>query len=326
MSLNERIYRIDQLLSERRSVSVDELLEILQVSRATLKRDLALLRDGMNAPIIFDRELGGYRFDTNRKHIGPTYELPGLWFSANEIYALLTMYQLLSNLDVGGLLGHHIQPLQARLNVLFGTANDSSDEIRKRVKIEMIGVRHFRLEHFEALGSALLKRKRIRMIYHARGSDETSDREVSPQRLIYYRGNWYMDAWCHLKNALRSFSIDMIKQVTILEEIAEEIPDEELDAVLGAGYGIFAGRKVQWATLIFNSEAARWVSMEQWHPKQKGRFLDGGCYELKVPYSDSRELMMDVLRHGSRVKVTAPQDFADSIKQEINRMAESYQP
>ena len=61
MSINERIYQIDQLLNGRNFVTFEELLERLEISRATLKRDLAYMRDRLNAPIVFDREVGGYR-------------------------------------------------------------------------------------------------------------------------------------------------------------------------------------------------------------------------------------------------------------------------
>ena len=60
MSINERVYRIDQLLHERRSITFQELLERLGVSRATLKRDIAYMRDRLNAPIVYDKELTGY--------------------------------------------------------------------------------------------------------------------------------------------------------------------------------------------------------------------------------------------------------------------------
>ena len=114
MSGMGRIYQIDQILAERKFVPRQELQERLGVSWATLKRDLAYLKDRLNAPIIFDRDLGGYRFETESKRIGPQYELPGLWFSAEEIHALLTMQHLLSNLDTGGLLGPQTKPLLAQ--------------------------------------------------------------------------------------------------------------------------------------------------------------------------------------------------------------------
>lgn len=324
MSLNERIYKIDQLLAERRFVKTGELLEVLEVSRATLKRDLALMRDRMNAPIIFDKELGGYRLDKSINVSGRPYELPGLWFSANEIHALLTMHHLLTDLDAGGLLGSHIQALQSRLTALLSSANDPADEVQKRVKIKMVGVRQIQLDHFEAIGSALLKRKRIKIAHYARGTDQTTQREVSPQRLIYYQGNWYLDAWCHLRNDLRSFSVDAIRRVEILEKKDKEISEKKLDDVLGAGYGIFAGSKVQWATLLFSPEIARWVSTERWHPNQKSEFLEDGSYELKVPFSKDTELLMDILRYGSRVRVLAPKALVNRVRKEITLMGKTY--
>lgn len=320
MSMNERIYLIDQMLSERRVVTIDQFLEKLEVSRATLKRDLALMRDRMNAPIVFDKDLGGYRFDKGKDSQPVPYELPGLWFSAEEIHALLTMHHLLSSLDTGGLLGTHIKPLLSRLTALLSTADDPAEEVKKRVKIEMMNVRHVHLEYFEAVGSALLRRKQLSIDYYSRGTDQITQREISPQRLINYRGNWYLDAWCHLRNDLRSFAIDSIRRVEILEKKTKDVSEKTLDEVLGSGYGIFAGKNVQWATLLFSSKIARWVANECWHPKQKGYLLSNGSYELKIPYSKDTELLMDILKYGAGVKVIAPKELVKRVSGEIHAM------
>ena len=102
MDRTERLYKIDLILNERAGVPFQELQDRLEVSRATLKRDLAYMKERLNAPIVYDRFLGGYRYDRETKHVGDQFELPGLWFSAEEIHALLTMQHLLSNLDTGG--------------------------------------------------------------------------------------------------------------------------------------------------------------------------------------------------------------------------------
>jgi len=91
----ERIYKINTLLSNHRFVTRRELIDHLGISWSTLKRDLAHLRDRMNASIVFDHDLGGYRFDRDTPAVGPQFELPGLWFSAEEIHALLTMHLML---------------------------------------------------------------------------------------------------------------------------------------------------------------------------------------------------------------------------------------
>ena len=109
MDRTERFYRIDQLLSDQRSVTFARLQEELEVSPATLKRDIEYMRNRLHAPIVWDRDSRGYKFESKQK-IGRPYELPGLWFSPDEIHALLTMQHLLTNIDPGGLLSSHVQP------------------------------------------------------------------------------------------------------------------------------------------------------------------------------------------------------------------------
>ena len=78
MDRTARLYKIDQLLHERRVVSTAIFLEQLEISLATLKRDLDYMKDRLNAPIEWDRKLRGYRFieeatankDYNRRACG----------------------------------------------------------------------------------------------------------------------------------------------------------------------------------------------------------------------------------------------------------------
>jgi predicted DNA-binding transcriptional regulator YafY len=311
MDRTERFYKIDQLLSERRVVPFAALQSALEVSRATLKRDLLYLRDRLNAPIIWDRAARGYRYAgqvaPGRPRAGGQFELPGLWFNAQEIHALLTMQHLLANLDQAGLLGPHIRPLMARLNGLMGTADDTAEEVRKRVRIIGVAARKMDLAQFERVGSALLRRKRLFITYRARGSGEVSEREISPQRLVHYRENWHLDAWCHMRRGLRNFSLDAIERAEILEKPARDIVEKSLNKVLGAGYGIFSGTQVRWARLRFTSERARWVASEQWHPKQRGHVEPDGAYLLELPYADDRELLMDILKYGPDCEVLGPE-------------------
>ncbi|MEW5769974.1 MAG: WYL domain-containing protein [Pseudomonadota bacterium] len=312
MDRTERFHIIHTLLGSRQSVTFDELLERLEVSRATLKRDLQYLRDRLNAPIVWDPELRGYRFESARG-AGTPYELPGLWFSAGEIHALLTMQELLAGLDAGGLLGPHIEPLMARLTTLLDSGRQSAQEVRKRVKLIALGTRKTSLEHFSSVGAALLARQRLRIVFFTKGSGAQSEREVSPQRLVHYRGNWYLDAWCHLRDGLRSFAVDGIRAAEILPAPAVEVPAERLDRELGDGYGIFSGAATQWAHLKFTPERARWVALEEWHPRQRTSVLDDGSYLIELPYSDDRELIMDVLRHVPEVEVLGPDELREKV-------------
>jgi len=110
----------------------------------------------------------------------------------------------------------------------------------------------------------------------------------------------------------------------ILETKANDISANELDEELTSGYGIFSGKDVQWAVLKFTPERAKWVASEKWHPAQKSRFLEDGSYELKVPYSDNRELLMDIMKHGSHVKLLSPPELIFEFKTEIDNIEQQY--
>jgi predicted DNA-binding transcriptional regulator YafY len=322
MDRTERFYKIDRLLSERRCVPMDALIETLGTSKATVKRDLEYLKDRLHAPIVWDRALRGYRYDASEQGASG-YKLPGLWFSAAEIHALLTLQQLLANLG-DGLLKPHIQPLLARLEALLESRDATSDEVRKRIRILHMAARPTPLAHFETVASATLKRRRLRIRYRARSSGAESWREISPQRLVHYRDNWYLDAWCHVRNALRVFAVDAIGAAEMLERAAKAVSERRLDAELAGGYGIFAGKQLTWARLRFTPARARWVSVEQWHPQQRGWFEADGSWLLELPYSAEHELLMDILRHGPEVEVLSPPRLRTQVREQLEAAASRY--
>lgn len=316
----ERFHKILRLLDARRAVPRQAFLEELGISPATFKRDLEYLCDRLNAPIIWDRKLRGYRLDI--PHGAPRFQLPGVWFSADEAHALLVAHQLLARLEPG-LLFPYLEPLKLRIRALLG-ADHSLEQVQKRIRILALGSRPVAQRHFEMLSTGVLQRRRLRITYESRASGQLSEREISPQRLVHYRDNWYLDAWCHLRNGLRTFALDRIQKPVLLDDLAQEVLDEELDRELGAGYGIFAGTTTRNAMLRFSPFQARWVMKERWHPEQKGRLAKDGHYLLEIPYADDRELVMDVLRYGRDVEVLAPEELRKKVRAEHQAAAANY--
>ena len=316
----ERFYVIDQLLHDCRVVPRAAMLEKQEISLATFKRDLEYMRARFNAPVVWDRERGGYRYD-QAPRVGRKFELPGRWFSEREAFALATMRHLLAALDPGGLIGPQLAPLQARLDAILGLGEVSAAEIRKRIRIIPIASRAMALDHFSTVGAALVKRLRLQMSYRARSTNETSAREVSPQRLVHYRDNWYLDGWCHLRRGLRSFAVDSIVTAAMLDKPARDVADKTLDAWVDAGYGIFSGENVTWVRLRFSPERARWVATEAWHPRQRSSVDGEGRFVLELPYADDRELVQDILRHGGEVEVLGPPELRRRVRLEHQRAA-----
>jgi predicted DNA-binding transcriptional regulator YafY len=122
----------------------------------------------------------------------------------------------------------------------------------------------------------------------------------------------------------RSFSVDRIRRATVLDDDALDVADDKLDEHYASAYGIFGGKADKIAVLRFTPERARWVADEQWHPQQEGAWLPDGSYELRIPYRESRELVMDVMRQGAGVEVTAPAELRHEIAQQLQHSAAQY--
>lgn len=323
MDKYDRIFQLHRALAGRRTpASADDLQSRLECSRATLYRIIAFLRDRLGAPIEYDADQAGFIYAPTPD--GRPYELPGLWFSAAELQALVAFRQLLENLD-GGLLAEHLRPAAQRIEQLLRHGRLRLDEAPRRIRL-LGGLGRAPGAAFDEVAAAVLQRRRLRFAYRGRARDRETRRDVSPQRLAHYRDNWYLDAWDHGREALRTFAVDRIGNPEAGGEAARDIPDRELDDYYASAFGIFAGKANKEAHLLFSAERARWVADERWHPRQTGQFLTDGRYELRVPYRDPRELVMEILRHGPDVEVIAPASLREQVAGALAAALGRYRP
>ena len=324
MDRTERFYKIEMLIRSRGSVRFDTLLSELEVSPATLKRDLQYLRERLGAPIDYDPFSRGYRF-AQEQWRGVKHELPGVWLSEHELHALLTLHQMLEGLDEGELLGRHLAPMFERIHAMLGLDEKEARELQRRVKLISTARRRANTAQFEVVCSAVLQGRRLEIDYRKRSGGlgaALETRSLSPQRLVHYRHAWYLDAWCHKSEGLRRFALDAMQAARLQEAKAQRLSLKALEAELDRGYGIFAGGTEQWAELRFSPEAAAWVAQEEWHPAQEAVREADGSLLLRLPYVDATELLMDLLRHAGQVQVLAPRALKDAFAKRLREAVE----
>jgi predicted DNA-binding transcriptional regulator YafY len=317
----DHIYKLHHLLRRRRTpVSRADMMRELECSEPTVYRTLDTMRTHLHAPIETDKANGGYHY--SRDTTGDAYELPGLWFSASELQALLVFNAMLESLEPG-LLGEQLAPFRQRVAGLLEHRRLGLSAAMDRVRVLAMTARPAG-EHFRTVAGATLQRHRLRISYDGRERGNTTERDISPQRIAHYRDNWYVDAWCHSRKGLRSFAIDRIRHASGLDAAADDIEETKLNEHYASAYGIFAGKANKTAVLRFSAERARWVADERWHPQQAGQFLTDGSYELRIPYRDDRELLMDILRHGPEVIVIAPAALRETVSAQLRSALARY--
>jgi predicted DNA-binding transcriptional regulator YafY len=321
MSKVERLYHLHNILNQRRTpISRQDLMERLECSQATLYRLVGELRDFLGAPIEQDPDTRGFYYD--RSYEQP-FDLPGIWISPGELQALLTARQVLSNVQPG-LLEGELESLQGRITSLLQKKGVEQESGESRIHIQHVAGRAVPARMFQDVLGALIQRQRLEVVYHGRRKDEESERVISPQRLTQYRNSWYLDAWCHKAKGLRSFALERIRSQKRLDKVAKDVSQADLSAHFDQSYGIFSGPAEHFAELRFSPETARWIADENWHPDQQGAFDPDGAWLLKLPFSNARELIMDVLRYGADVEVLAPDFLREAVAAEALKTSKIY--
>ena len=307
-----RLFILDKLFHSRRyPIPTKTLQEELGCSLSTLKRLLNVLRDQYHYPITYSRQYGGYFYDHSR-----AVQVSGLWFSALELQAILILQGMLEQLQPG-LLKDYLDPLLS--HVKNRLKNKENNQRMDCIKLIPLGHQYIPDAVFLPLCQSVINQTKVRVDYYDIAS-KYSSRELSPQRLVCYRHNWYLDAWCHLREGLRTFWVPGIASVESLAAKGQVVDEQWLSEQLESSYGIFDGNPREVAHLRFTGQAARRLHKAQWHPMQKQQVNEDGSLEMWVPYSNYQELLMDILRYGAQAQIIAPESLKKAMQDEIARM------
>lgn len=322
MARFEKVQSLYEILcGTREPQSMQSLCSQLVASRATVKRLLAFLRDMRGCPIRYDRDHNGYVLDRHWRRAADPH-LPLHVPSGAELGALLEVEALLADMPLGPM-REETTAIRARLERLR-TQHVGRLPPNDVVRLRRSHARVTSPECFRIVLAALRERRRLQFQYRGRRSDALLERQCSPLRLTCYRSNWYLAAWCHLRDGLRVFSLDRIRQPVLLGEAAQGLPLEDLRALLDSCYGIHAGRVTAEALLRFDAHAARWVAEEEWHPLARLESRDDGTVLLRVPYNQAEELVKEILRHADHCEVLEPESLRREVAGALARAAARY--
>jgi predicted DNA-binding transcriptional regulator YafY len=224
-----RLITLLMLLQRNPNQKAADLAHSLGVSVRSLHRYMAML-EGMGIPLYTERGRNG-GFSLVRG-----YKMPPLVFSPEEAAALFLGTSLVSELW-GRLYQDAAQGALAKLeNVLPDEQRQEAAWARRTLAatgLHRVGL-DAQLPVLEDLRSAIHEQHRVSLLYHAMGKAEPARRKVDPYALVHRQGWWYVVGYCHLRQALRSFRIDRIRQLAVLAETFDPPADFDIQAYLAA--------------------------------------------------------------------------------------------
>lgn len=333
LSFSTRLTLIDELLQKEGLVSFERMLKEVQCSTPTLKRDLRYLRDTLGAPIVYTRSKNGYYYShetkaTSNKLAKFQPELPAAWYTPDEITVLLSVYQMFDQLEAqpGSLLAGEMRPIKARLLSLVMAEKIEVKELLRRIKVVNPQFKSPDLPYFYVIGQGLSQRRRVRMTYFTRTRGTESDREISPLRMVNYQHRWYVEAWCHTTDSLKTFAIENIRAAELLTKRCKVVAMRDIEEQFDSTYGIFSGKQEDRQTAVIEVDEVMtpYVRNEIWHQDQKTTMHEDGSMTLEVPFAKEPELANRVIGLGSHAKVVLPQSLKDYVRQELAAALSKY--
>jgi predicted DNA-binding transcriptional regulator YafY len=311
-----RLITLIMLLQRRPKQKADELAEQLGVSRRTIQRYTNML-DEMGIPIYSERgPHGGFSLVRG-------YKMPPLVLTPDEAVAVYLGTSLVEEMW-GQLYEEAARGALAKLDNLL------PDEQRHEVawaRRTLLATDMHRADYapwaslLEKLRRAARERRRVSMIYRAKGQPEPLQREIDPYAMIHRWGWWYGIGYCHLREAVRTFRVDRIVELTLLDETFDTPTDFDIQAYLSTEPQVQPRVRVRMrfvpeAALLALDDRAFWDTVDE---------QPDGSVIVAFAVPSLRSALRQVLQYGPRVKVIDPPELCALVIEQSQAVAALYE-
>ncbi|MGQ0839016.1 helix-turn-helix transcriptional regulator [Actinokineospora sp.] len=298
-----RLLALVPYLLARPGIRIDEAAADFEVTPKQLRKDLELLwmcglpgyGPGDLIDISFAEDTVTVTFDAGMRR--------PLRLTGAEATALLVALRAL--VDTPGVAdADAIRRAVAKIEAAAGQARPAGMAVGLGVReaAETVKVR-------EAVQSALVAGRALRITYYTASKDEMTERTVDPMRVLIVEGRGYLEAWCRRAEAVRLFRLDRIDEVEVLAEAAAPPPYAEPTDISA---GLFRAAPDQRAARLMLEPDARWIS--EYYPVEEIEELDGGRMRVLMRYADTSWLVRLLLGQGGEVRVEEPAELAVALR------------
>lgn len=308
-----RLLFIDQKIRERNFPNRTTLAREWEVSAKTIGRDLEYMRYQLDAPLAYSSREHGYYYTEEQ------YRLPAMDIRESDLFAIYLADKLLAQ--------YENTPIHAGLISVFRKIEDSlPDKLAAGP-----GNDQTRFTVFPPFATVILPevlatvfaclRQSIRMeIDYKNPGGIPMQRRVDPYHGVRFEGDWYVVGFCHLRQAVRTFSLARITAVRQLEERFIVPADFDFSKLCGSHFGVHWGEEEVEVRILFAPSVADYVRERQWHPSQTMEEQADGSLILTLTVNHLLELKRWILSWGDGAQVLEPPDLADTIRRTAQRM------
>ena len=312
---SERLRYIDYQMRHNRYPNRQTIAETFGIHIRTVQRDIDYMRDRLKAPIEFDRVKNGFYYTQEN------YILPAIYVNDKDIFSVMMVDKILSQYKNSPYFKETKEILDKVLCHLPNTNFQQQDTIsfqqRPFVKVEEKKVKDLEEAAFEKLRVDITYQS-----FHSNG--EVTKRTIDPYHLITRSHNWYIIAFCHKRQEIRTFAIARIKKYNITAKTFLRDKKFCLQKYIKESFDFERGTKTYNVKLHFSAYQANWIREREWHETQEIEELKDGSLIISMKVRGLQELKRWVLCHGPEVKVIAPKELKGMVIESIKKMGELY--
>jgi len=314
----ERMLRIHEELRRSALTNCTRLAATLEVSRKTILRDVAFMRDRLDLPIEFDARINAYRYTH------PVSSFPTVQVSEGELLALLVARKALE--QYRGTPFH--RQLEISFDKLTGGLRDrisfSPAEELQSVSFKNIGLGKADMTIFAAISGAVLRQNELNFNYRKPGDPQAVPRRVQPYHLAHRENLWYLVAFDCERAALRTFALPRISQPKALKTQFVRSPDFSPDKFFANALGVLGGERDYRVVIRFSAAVADRVREREWHESQELLDLPNGGLELRLRLGALPEIERWVLTWGPEAEVLKPKELRARLRDTAITLVEQY--
>lgn len=310
----ERMLRIHQLLQAGQFPNASRMAVELEVSSKSVHRDLEFMRDRLELPLEYNAARGGYGYTQ------PVSAFPTLQITEGELFALLVAEKALQQYR-----GTSFEkPLLSALKKMASSLPDTvslnlaewEESISFRTSVESI----LNLEIFDQLAKATAHRQQLVLDYRKPGSHEPEPRKVDPYHLANINGEWFLFAYCHLRNDVRTFVPARIQRVTPTGSHFARPQGFSLQKRLRHSFGVHSGQGEHQIRIRFSELVADYIREKKWHPSQRLQDLPDGSIELHLKLSSLVEIQRWILGWAGQAVALEPAELVTAVREGAERI------
>lgn len=292
------------------------------ISESTIEKDLWAMRNesqlGYYAPIKYSKEYKGYFYDEEG------YSVNELSLSDEDLeaikFAATTLFQF-RQVPIFRQYQHAIEKIIDRMNI----SPDLEDKALARyVQFEQ-GSASVGSEHLAPLLEAIKDQHEIQIHYHKFNQEQSSIYNLCPYLLKEYRNRWYLIAHAEERNELRTFGLERIRKLMVLDTQFKSDPNFDPDLFFKHSIGITrVGEEPTEILLRFNGSEAPYLRSLPLHPSQEIISENENEVLIRLFVLETYELHSLLLSYGNRVEVLSPRRLRENIKNNLELALKKY--